>query len=98
MGFLIKVSYLTIAWALIWLAIDILMKMLAKDPKNRISAKECLEHSWIVSGGTTEHTEKQPVAMLSSAQENMKRFQEEWEIDLFILILINWICLDIDLT
>jgi len=51
--------------------------MLAKDPKKRFSAKECLEHPWIVSSGGAEQTEKPHVAMLSSAQENMKRFQEE---------------------
>ena len=52
--------------------------MLAKDPKLRFSAKDCLEHPWIVSAGGIAQTEKEkaPVAMLSSAQENMKRFQE----------------------
>jgi len=54
------------------------MKMLAKDPKKRLSAKECLEHPWIVSGGIIEQSEKQPITMLCSAQENMKRFQDEY--------------------
>ena len=52
--------------------------MLAKDPKQRYSAKECLEHPWIVSGGINNQPEKPHIAMLSSAQENMKKFQEEY--------------------
>eukprot|EP00331_Platyophrya_macrostoma_P013682 CAMPEP_0176415868 /NCGR_PEP_ID=MMETSP0127-20121128/6037_1 /TAXON_ID=938130 /ORGANISM="Platyophrya macrostoma, Strain WH" /LENGTH=596 /DNA_ID=CAMNT_0017795895 /DNA_START=34 /DNA_END=1824 /DNA_ORIENTATION=- len=58
-------------------AIDLLSKMLARDPKERISGKECLEHPWIASGGSGEQGDKANVGMLSSAQENMKRFQEE---------------------
>lgn len=53
------------------------MKMLAKDPRKRVSAKECLEHIWIVSGGAVDVADKPQITMLSSAQENMKRFQEE---------------------
>jgi len=57
-------------------AIDLLKKMLAKDPKQRISSKEALNHPWIIAKGVVEVQEKPQVTMLSSAQENMKRFQE----------------------
>jgi serine/threonine protein kinase len=58
-------------------AIDLLTKMLAKDPKVRISGRECLEHPWIVCGGSDEQVDRPNPGMLSSAQQNMKRFQEE---------------------
>lgn len=62
------------------IAIDLLTKMLAKDPKVRISAKECLEHPWIVGGGGGSDGQNDHLhpGMLSSAQENMKRFQNEY--------------------
>ncbi len=60
------------------LAIDLLTKMLAKDPKARISGRECLEHPWIVCGGSDEQVDRPNPGMLSSAQQNMKRFQEEY--------------------
>ena len=53
-----------------------MVKMLAKDPKERISARECLEHPWIVFEGPSERGGLVQVATLSSAEENMKRFQE----------------------
>ncbi len=64
-------------------AIDLLKKMLMKNPKERISAKECLQHSWIVShvenaSGLTENLDQSSKhQVLNSAQENMKKFQEE---------------------
>lgn len=57
-------------------ALDLMVKMLAKDPKERISARECLEHPWIVFEGPSERGGLVQVATLSSAEENMKRFQE----------------------
>lgn len=52
--------------------------MLQKDPKLRISAKEALSHPWVVSKGLVEEQEKPQVTMLTSAQENMKKFQEKY--------------------
>lgn len=51
--------------------------MLQKDPKQRISAREAMNNEWVVSRGAVAHTEKPQLAMLSSAQENMKKFQEQ---------------------
>ena len=51
-------------------------KMLNKDPKIRITTKQALDHEWITSEGSFEVEEKQ-IAYLNSAQENMKKFQEE---------------------
>lgn len=51
--------------------------MLQKDPKKRATAKACLEHSWIVMGGCMGQ-EKPHSNQLTSAQENMKKFQEQY--------------------
>ncbi len=85
------------AFIIILLAIDLLTKMLAKDPKNRATAKECLEHVWMVSGGAVEVTDKPQVTMLSSAQENMKRFQEEYFSNISSLSLVKFLIIGIDL-
>jgi len=57
-------------------AIDLLKKMLAKDPKIRITTREALNHEWILNDGVFEAEEKQKQYLLS-AHENMKKFQEE---------------------
>ncbi len=60
-------------------AIDLLRKMLAKDPTQRITADQALQHEWILDNGSNySHPSASPI-YLSSAQENMKRFQEEYE-------------------
>lgn len=46
---------------------DITMRMLEKDPKTRITAKEALDHSWF----TLEQTE---CSKLSMAQENIRKY------------------------
>ena len=53
--------------------------MLAKDPTQRISADNALKHDWITSNGvgTRPFVSSGSFTYLSSAQENMKRFQEE---------------------
>lgn len=59
------------------LAIDLLKKMLAKDPAQRISAEQALQHEWIVRGGNIITESPYSPIYLSSAQENMRKFQEE---------------------
>jgi hypothetical protein len=53
-------------------------KLLAKDSKLRISASEALAHEWFMSGGEFLSPKTQAPIYLSSAQENMKRFQEQF--------------------
>jgi len=53
-------------------------KMLVKDPKQRISAHEALNHQWIATGGVFMSPRTMAPIYLSSAQENMKKFQEEY--------------------
>ena len=65
------------------LAIDLLKKMLAKDPTQRISAEQALKHEWIIVGGSDVAPTASPY-YLSSAQENMKRFQEEYKLNLIV--------------
>jgi len=55
-------------------ATDLMKKMLAKDPKQRISAREALQHDWIVGGGSFLSPRSHAPVYLSSAQENMKKF------------------------
>jgi len=57
-------------------AIDLMKKMLERDPAVRIGSHQALEHEWMINGGNFE-TEKSSPVYLSSAQENMKKFQEE---------------------
>jgi len=57
-------------------AIDLMKKMLAKVPEQRITAKQALSHEWILSGGINASPSHHP-HQLCSAQENMKKFQEE---------------------
>jgi len=52
-------------------------KLLAKDPKMRISASEALNHEWFMTGGEFLSPKTQAPIYLSSAQENMKKFQEQ---------------------
>ena len=60
------------------LAIDLLTKMLAKDPKDRMTSQECLEHPWMTSSPVANSAYKSKSGGLySSAHENMKKFQEE---------------------
>jgi len=51
--------------------------MLSKDPKQRISAAEALNHPWILSTGATETFDELSPKYLSLAQENMRHFKEE---------------------
>lgn len=60
------------------LAIDLMKKMLAKDPNQRISADEALQHEWIVTGGTFLSPKSNNPVYLLLAQENMKKFQESY--------------------
>ena len=53
-------------------------KMLVKDPKQRISAHEALNHQWIATGGVFMSPRTMAPIYLSSAQENMKKFQEQY--------------------
>ncbi len=63
----------------IFSAIDLMKKMLAKDPTARITAHQALNHEWITTGGINASPSSNGPYYLSSAQENMKRFQEEYE-------------------
>ena len=47
---------------------DLVSKMVAKDPKNRLAASEVLRHPWF----TMKHTK---LVMLTNAQENIKKYQ-----------------------
>jgi serine/threonine protein kinase len=49
---------------------DLVAMMVARDPKNRCTAKEALEHPWF----SLEHTRNKN---LSNAQMNMKKYQAE---------------------
>jgi serine/threonine protein kinase len=49
---------------------DLVMKMVAKDPKNRVTASQALEHSWF----KMDHNE---TCILSNAQENMKKYHNK---------------------
>jgi len=52
--------------------------MLAKDPEQRITAKKALNHEWILSGGAVSSSPTHNPYQLCSAQENMRKFQEEY--------------------
>lgn len=47
--------------------------MLKKDPIERPSAKECLQHEWVIKYMSPQEKE----SLNLEVQENMKRFQEE---------------------
>ena len=49
---------------------DLVSKMVAKDPQNRCSACEALQHPWF----SLEHTS---TSMLSNAQENMRKYHNK---------------------
>ena len=51
-------------------------RMIEKDPLKRASAQECLNHEWILNNGNSESDHNSPTN-LSSAHENMRKFQEE---------------------
>jgi len=53
-------------------------KMLDKDPTQRITAQQALNHEWILSGGSFSSLSSNTSHYLCSAQENMKKFQEEY--------------------
>ena len=83
-SFLYRTSFIIILkafsssiFSLISLAVDLMKKMLQKDPRQRISAQEALNHQWIATGGVFMSPRTMAPIYLSSAQENMKRFQEE---------------------
>jgi len=52
-------------------------KMLSKDPKNRISAADALDHPWILAGELSQLHPSTFSTCLELTQENLKRFQEE---------------------
>lgn len=61
---------------------ELLKKMLEKDPKMRPTAKEALNHVWIQKHMTDDIKDKiakskQEEETLFSVQENMKKFQEK---------------------
>ena len=58
-------------------AVDLMKKLLIKDPKQRISAKEALEHEWIVFGGAYMSPQTNTPVYLLLAQENMKKVSQE---------------------
>lgn len=53
------------------IAIDLLRKMLAKNPKARLSAHECLQHPWIISNNANNDSPKvqSPEDLASSMPE-----------------------------
>lgn len=65
LGLIIMLFYLLF---LFFKAIDLLKKMLSKDPTDRPTAKECLNHPWLVQENEINSLE---------VQKNMKKFQEE---------------------
>jgi len=62
-------------------AIDLMKKMLNKDPRYRCTAHEALRHEWIMSGGDFLSPKSKNPVYLNSALENMKRFQQENRFD-----------------
>ena len=59
------------------LAVDLMKKMLAKNPQERISASEALAHPWILSGGICDSPPHDNPIHLTCVQENMRIFQQE---------------------
>jgi len=59
---------------------ELLKKMLEKEPSNRISAQECLNHPWIQSlAKETSGTEPQKPegSMIEGAKKNLEKLQME---------------------
>lgn len=65
-------------WTINVLAVDLMKKMLSKDPKQRISSQQALQHEWIITGGTIMSPQTNTPIYLLLAQENMRRFQQEY--------------------
>jgi len=59
-------------------AIDLMKRMLAKDPRLRCSAREALNHDWTMGGGDFLSPRSKNPVYLNSALENMKKFQQEY--------------------
>jgi serine/threonine protein kinase len=62
-------------------AVDLLKKLLEKDPKTRITATQALKHPWIQKYMTPDvkdglANKSNPEAQLETVQENMRKFQE----------------------
>jgi len=55
---------------------DLVTKMLAKDPKKRISATQCLEHPWFTSNDIeTNHAGHDPVLLNTQKLEVLRRIK-----------------------
>ncbi len=58
-------------------AVDLMKKMLIKDPKQRISSQEALDHEWTVTGGMFMSPQTNTPVYLIPAQENMRKVIQE---------------------
>ena len=58
-------------------AVDLMKKMLIKDPTQRISSQEALDHEWTVTGGMFMSPQTNTPVYLLPAQENMRKVIQE---------------------
>ena len=58
-------------------AVDLMKKMLTKDPTQRISSQEALDHEWTVTGGMFMSPQTNTPVYLLPAQENMRKVIQE---------------------